>query len=214
MSFSIPSSSFLPNAARMRSGVLSGTMSLRPSRRSVSSSFATRHRSVTDLVVHANPACRILSEPYYFWDWHNSNNKQSSPKRMWFSSSSIDDAKKEGNLDNDNDDDPGYEPNAVKHSLEDLNGDPETFTVEVVVNMPDMGEGNNNLIEKWYKQPGDVIKENDILCDITTPDFTFGMVTEDEFDAIMGEIHVAEGEVADDNAPICTIYHQEAPGTP
>jgi hypothetical protein len=210
MSFSI-----LSYAARMRSGALSGTMSLRPSRSSVSLSFATRHRSVTNLVVHANPACRILAEPYYFGAWHNSNNKQSSPKRMWFSSNSSDDAKKEGNLDDGNDDDDsGYEPNAVKHSLEDLSGDPETFTVEVVVNMPDMGEGNDNLIEKWYKQPGDVIKKNDILCDITTPDFTFGMVTEDEFDAIMGEIHVAEGEVADDDAPICTIYHQEAPGTP
>eukprot|EP00980_Cylindrotheca_fusiformis_P031265 scaffold26097_cov108-Cylindrotheca_fusiformis.AAC.1 len=76
--------------------------------------------------------------------------------------------------------------------------------------MPDMGEGNDNLIEKWYKQPGDVIKKNDILCDISTPDFTFGMVTEDEFDAIMGEIHVQEGERADDEAPICTIYHQES----
>ncbi|KAG7358013.1 dienelactone hydrolase family protein [Nitzschia inconspicua] len=88
-------------------------------------------------------------------------------------------------------------------------GDPAAYTVPIVIKMPDMSEEDdkNNVLEKWYKQPGDVIKRNDVLCDITTPDFTFGMVTEDEDDAVMGEIHVDEGETAADNTPICTIYH-------
>ena len=135
--------------------------------------------------------------------------------RMWFSDEKKgDDDKLPENDDGDDyDGDMEYEPNEGKHSLESLDGDPESFTVAITVNMPDMTEGNDNKIEKWYKQPGDVIKKNDILCDIATPEFTFGMVTEDEFDAIMGEIHVAEAEAADDNDPICTIYHQEEPGS-
>lgn len=97
-----------------------------------------------------------------------------------------------------------------QHPISSLKcGDPSAYTVPIVVKMPDMTEDDdtNNIVEQWYKQPGDVIKRNDILCDITTPAFTFGMVTEDEEDAIMGEIHVPEGERASDNDPICTIYH-------
>jgi hypothetical protein len=113
----------------------------------------------------------------------------------------------------DDDDDANLEqmgePNESPHPPESLVGDSKQYTVKIIVHMPDMGEGDNNKIEQWYKQPGDVIKRNDVLCDITTPDFTFGMVTEDEEDAIMGEIHVPAGETADDSAPICTIWHPE-----
>jgi hypothetical protein len=111
---------------------------------------------------------------------------------------------------NNNDDD--VDTN-TKHPIASLkgNGDPSAYTVPIVVKMPDMSSDDDpdhqNIIEKWYKQPGDVIKRNDILCDITTPAFTFGMVTEDEEDAIMGNIHVAEGDAAADHTPICTIYH-------
>ncbi|KAL3928138.1 MAG: hypothetical protein SGBAC_012776 [Bacillariaceae sp.] len=101
------------------------------------------------------------------------------------------------------------DPNEEKHDPEDLDGSRVNFTVPIVINMPDMNDDNLiSKIEKWYKEPGDIIKRNDILCDITTPDFTFGMVTEDDVDAIMGEQHVQEGESAEDNAPICTIYHE------
>jgi len=116
--------------------------------------------------------------------------------------------------DDDIDEDFEFEdPNEAKHDPADLDGDRANFTVPVPINMPDMNDDNDtSTIEKWYKEPGDIIKRNDILCDIATPDFTFGMVTEDEFDAIMGERCVAEGESAADNAPICTIYHQAEPG--
>lgn len=101
------------------------------------------------------------------------------------------------------------DPNEEKHDPEDLDGSPVNFTVPIVINMPDMNDDNLvSTIEKWYKEPGDIIKRNDILCDIATPDFTFGMVTEDDVDAIMGEHHVKEGESAEDNAPICIIYHE------
>lgn len=99
---------------------------------------------------------------------------------------------------------------APKHPIDSLKGgDPSAYTQPVVIRMPDMSEDDDihNTVEKWYKQPGDVIKRNDVLCDITTPDFTFGMVTEDEEDSIMGEIHVEEGRSVPDHTPICTVYH-------
>ena len=96
-----------------------------------------------------------------------------------------------------------------KHPIEHLKGEPSDYTVPIVIKMPDVldSDEEHNTIEKWYKEPGDVIKPNDLLCDIATPAFTFGMVTEDEEDAIMGEIHVPEGDMARDDAAICTIYH-------
>jgi hypothetical protein len=111
---------------------------------------------------------------------------------------------------NDEDDDTSNDSATKKHPIGSLKGgDPSAYTVPIVIKMPDMSEEDDehNMIEKWYKVPGDVIKRNDILCDITTPAFTFGMVTEDEEDAIMGDIHVLEGNAAPDNTPICTIYH-------
>lgn len=101
------------------------------------------------------------------------------------------------------------EPFEGSHPPESLDGDRALYTVPIAINMPDMGDGDDNLVEEWFKQPGDIIKRNDILCDITTPDFTFGMVTEDECDAIMGEIYVSAGEACPDNAKICTIYHKQ-----
>lgn len=79
--------------------------------------------------------------------------------------------------------------------------------------MPDMSEKDDlhNTIEEWFKLPGDIVKRNDVLCDITTPEFTFGMVTDDEEDAIMGDILVEAGEMCADNAPICIILHKPDP---
>ena len=83
------------------------------------------------------------------------------------------------------------------------------YKVEIPIRMPDMGEGENRIL-KWYKRPGDWIKRNDILCDIQTPDFTFGLVTEDECDAVMGEIfyEASADNAVDDEAIICYIFHE------
>ena len=91
-----------------------------------------------------------------------------------------------------------------------MDGDRNSYTVSVTVNMPDMDEGDDNKIERWYRSPGDIVKPNDVLCDITTPTFTFGMVTDDDFDAIMGDILVPSGETVADFEPICTLLHPES----
>jgi Biotin-requiring enzyme len=83
------------------------------------------------------------------------------------------------------------------------------FTVPVEIRMPDMSAGHQNTVETWFKQPGDVIKYNDVLCDIATQDFTFGLSMDDDHDAIMGEIHVEAGTKVPDGTPICTVYHPE-----
>ena len=67
--------------------------------------------------------------------------------------------------------------------------DRSTYTQEVPVRMPDMGEGKGKIL-KWYKEEGDIVQRRDILCDIETDDFTFGMETDDEDVAIMGKILV------------------------
>lgn len=58
--------------------------------------------------------------------------------------------------------DPALLQEAVDRSL---------FTHEIKVRMPEMGEGTGKVL-KWYKETGDVIVREDILCDIETPDFT------------------------------------------
>lgn len=106
------------------------------------------------------------------------------------------------------------EPNEQRHESDDtVVLDRSKFTVPIPITMPDMGNGDQNKVIKWYKQPGDIIKRNDILCDIETPDFTFGMVTEDEFDSIMGDIVVEAGPTPiPDHTIICQVWHQEEPG--
>lgn len=65
-----------------------------------------------------------------------------------------------------------------------------------------------SFVETWHKRPGDILEQGDVLCDISTPDFVFGMQIDDEL-AVMGEIHAQEGARVPDNTPICTIYHKE-----
>ena len=110
----------------------------------------------------------------------------------------------------DNDDETSDLVNIKKHPEESLDGDRNSYTVSVTVNMPDMDQADDNKIERWYRSPGDIVKPNDVLCDITTPTFTFGMVTDDDFDAIMGDILVPSGETVADFEPICTLLHPES----
>jgi len=63
-------------------------------------------------------------------------------------------------------------------------------------------------IVRWYKKRGDLVAFNDLLCDVETEDYTFGMVNEDKVDAIMGEITVAENsDVVGDGDILCTLFH-------
>ena len=45
--------------------------------------------------------------------------------------------------------------------------DRSKFTEEIKVYMPEMGEGEGKIL-KWYKQEGDLVLKDDILCDIET----------------------------------------------
>jgi hypothetical protein len=66
-----------------------------------------------------------------------------------------------------------------------LQVDPSLFTEEIKIRMPDMGAGDGRVL-KWYKEVGDVVQRGDVLCDIETPDFTFGMEIDDEELGIIG----------------------------
>jgi len=85
--------------------------------------------------------------------------------------------------------------------------DASLFTVEVEVKMPVMGEVEGKVL-KWYKEEGDVLQREEILCDIEMPDFTFGMEIDDEEIGIVGKIFVEEGsDYVKENEVICTILH-------
>lgn len=74
--------------------------------------------------------------------------------------------------------------------------------------MPDMGEGDGKILT-WYKEEGDIVKRGDVLCDIETDDFTFGMETDDEQLGIMGSILVpAPSEKIPDGQVICILLHK------
>ena len=78
--------------------------------------------------------------------------------------------------------------------------------------MPDMGEGKGRVL-KWYKNEGDVILPEDALCDIETPDFVFGLETDDEYPTIMGEILVkAPSKEVDDDEILCYLLHPSEEG--
>ncbi|KAL7572337.1 hypothetical protein ACA910_021552 [Epithemia clementina (nom. ined.)] len=85
------------------------------------------------------------------------------------------------------------------------------YTKEVKVRMPDMGDDQDGKILKWYKKEGDIVLRNDVLCDVQTENFTFGMQTEDEHPSIMGPILVpaSETETVPDEAVICILLHKD-----
>jgi pyruvate/2-oxoglutarate dehydrogenase complex dihydrolipoamide acyltransferase (E2) component len=87
--------------------------------------------------------------------------------------------------------------------------DRSKFTVEVPIKIPDMGEGLGRLL-KWYKNEGDIVRRDDVICDIETPDFVYGMEIEDESIGIMGKhLFEAPSEPLEDGTVICIIMHGE-----
>lgn len=90
--------------------------------------------------------------------------------------------------------------------------DRSEFKYEVKIRMPEVGEDQEGVIEKWYKEEGDLIKNGDTICDIKTEMFTFGMVTDDDDESIMGEIMIAENsDPFADGTVICTTFHKTDP---
>lgn len=72
------------------------------------------------------------------------------------------------------------------------------------VKMPQLGESvTEGTILKWLKQPGDPVKLDEPLCEIETEKVTAELPS--EFEGIMGEILVPEGETVAIGAPLCTV---------
>lgn len=92
----------------------------------------------------------------------------------------------------------------------DSTTDTSKYTHEVKVQMPDIGDQIGGAIETWYKQPGDIIHRDEVICDIRTEEFTFGMMTDDDFDSVMGEILVEEESgVVEPGTPIFTTFSED-----
>ena len=89
--------------------------------------------------------------------------------------------------------------------------DRSKYTEEVPVKMPGLGgtnAGTKSKVVKWYIKPGDIVQREDVICDIETPDFTFGMQTDDEELAIVGDLLVETGQPVPDGEVICMLYHE------
>lgn len=90
--------------------------------------------------------------------------------------------------------------------------DRSKFTNKVEVEMPNVGDDEDGLgvIQKWYKKEGDVVKRDEVICDIRTELFTFGMLTDDDYDSIMGEILIPEeSEPVKPGTVICTTLNAQ-----
>lgn len=107
-------------------------------------------------------------------------------------------------------------PSSAFHDLIDRS----KYTEVVPVRMPDLGTSHDNapdrcsLVKEWFFAPGSVIQRQDVLCDIQTPEFTFGMETDDEELAILGEILVPAGQPVPDGTVLCNLYHEAKGNAP
>lgn len=89
------------------------------------------------------------------------------------------------------------------------NVDNNHFLHEIEVKMPDLGAGGKSRIVFWHKREGDVIRWQDALCDVETPDFTFTMACEDEGLQLLGKILIpAPSQPVPENQVICTLLHE------
>ena len=97
--------------------------------------------------------------------------------------------------------------------------DTSKYTDPIPIPMPDLGTSNGNspdrysLVKEWFFKKGDIIQHEDVLCDIETPDFTFGMETDDEGITVMGDILVPVGQPVPDGTVLCYTLH-ESKGRP
>jgi len=113
----------------------------------------------------------------------------------------------------DEEGDDNNEDNSKSDSDSDI--DPSLYTQPIIIEMPPMddvgGDASHCSIEEWYKKEGDIVRTNDVLCDISTPDFIFRMQIDDDEIGILKSIHVQPNIKVPDHTPICTIYHKKKP---
>lgn len=93
--------------------------------------------------------------------------------------------------------------------------DVDAYTIPIVIEMPPMddvgGDESHCFVEAWHKKEGDWVRPEDVLCDVSTPDFVFGMQIDDSELGLLKEIHVQENVRVPDHTPLCTIYHKATP---
>ena len=81
------------------------------------------------------------------------------------------------------------------------------------VKMPQLGESvTEGTILKWLKQPGDPVKLDEPLCEIETEKVTAELPS--EFEGVMGEILVPEGETIAIGEALCTVLEAGASSQP
>ena len=86
--------------------------------------------------------------------------------------------------------------------------DRSRFTKPILMKYPDIG-GGNGKIKEWMKEEGDLVRAGDMLCDIETELFTFGMEIDDEGVGILKEKKVNEGEEFEPGTTICVLMHED-----
>jgi hypothetical protein len=100
--------------------------------------------------------------------------------------------------------DGGIDINNIDYSL---------YTEPIIIEMPQLddvgGDTTNCYIDEWYKKEGDIIYSGDVICDISSPDFIFGMQIDDDGTGILKKIHLKENIKVPDHTPICTIYYKK-----
>lgn len=119
---------------------------------------------------------------------------------------------KNGNNSSNNQDEEGDEITKIYGDKPDYESTTDTskYTHEIKVEMPDVGDLSGGTIETWYKKPGDIIRRDEVICDIRTEAFTFGMMTDDDFDSVMGEILVEEESgMVEPGTVICTTFSED-----
>lgn len=97
-------------------------------------------------------------------------------------------------------------------TADEMGLDVTEYARKIDMNMPDLGCGGGR-VSRWYKSTGHVVEKGDLLCDVETNAFTFGMESEDDEATIMGEIRVPEGEeeLVSPGTTLCTILHKGPP---
>ena len=89
--------------------------------------------------------------------------------------------------------------------------DRSKFTIQTPLKYADMGAGNGK-IKQWMKEEGDIVSTGDMLCDIQTDLFTFGLEIDDEGLGILKEKKVREGEEFEPGTIICVLLHEQDDG--
>lgn len=87
--------------------------------------------------------------------------------------------------------------------------DRSKFTEVVDVRIPNLNSESfeASKVLRWYKNVGDIVVFEDTLCDVETPEFTFGVEVEDEDVGVLDAIMVQSGEEIPENRKICRILH-------